>query len=66
MSANQNKSQNFLLSLFSKRDVKRNILSGDYGVGAMQIEEKIIQVAFKLRTEMIPPASHRPETKSMF
>lgn len=58
--------QYFLLFVFSERDVKKNILCGDYGADAMQIEKKFIQGTFKCRIEMIPIVSHWPETKSMF
>ena len=63
LSSNQNKSQNFLLSVFSKRNVKRNILYGDCGVSIVQIEENTIQGTLKFRVEVISLTSHRPETK---
>lgn len=63
LSSNQNKSQNFLLSVFSKRNVKRNILYGDCGVGIVQVEENTIQGTLKCGVEVISLTSHRPETK---
>lgn len=53
-------------SVFSERRVKRNILCSDYGVDTMQTEENVIQGTLKCRAEIIPRASHRPETGSMY
>lgn len=60
LSFNQNKSQNFLLCVFSRRDGRRDILYGGCSVDAIQI-----QGTFQDRVEMIPTASHRPETESI-
>lgn len=65
MVLSSNPNSTFYVFVFSERDVKRDILCGDYGADVKQIEKKVIQGTFKCRVEMISIVSYWPETKSM-